>query len=610
MRKTLRLTPAVIFILTAAAATMLGQNRFEGYSLIVDAGVDGSCPVHYQAQNGADIFIAGTGQKTAAAGIVACDGSQLSGNKIEANGFGKWCFQGPEPMYDIRLRNGTNYLWYPITKDTGFYNVKDFRPVTRKAGARDEYSFTDPVDYTLTIRNALAFIATRQGGTLIFPDGDYVVGTTDGNTRDLKFEALTLPSGTIIQGAGSNASIPTTNTPLRSSSTRIRLRNPRQSIFRIGGCTNQVTLRNIELLGNSALYGEAPRDSTGDYGVEGLGKWALDPATGASSPNVSHAFKFENVTFQNFDKGIYVHNANDEKCDGKTQLCGSWQFDYVIVDHGIFINNNAGVWIDTYNTDWKITNSMFGYVASRPPGDGIHISKAGAVLVEQSWGGGYNHAESIGGTFIWVGTIASLTVINSGSENGQRSIYMLPLGGVSSLNISVIGSIFSDKIELGGRINYISTGSFYGARTIHADPNVTITSTGDRFCLDPNVLPGRCTDESGKAVSDPGIASRARIMFQTGQVGDGTAANHIDSRPNFFGYNVEIGDGLLQMDPNITFSDLTKWELPASNRPKLKDGAIVYCKDCKKNPTGICAQGQLGTDGAFAKRINSQWRCD
>ncbi|MEP6850775.1 MAG: hypothetical protein ABI999_18095, partial [Acidobacteriota bacterium] len=307
---------------------------------------------------------------------------------------------------------------------------------------------------------------------------------------------------------------------------------------------------------------------------------------------------------------IYVHNANDEKCDPKTQICNAWQFDYVMVDHGIFVNNNAGIWIDTFDTDWKITNSMFGYVASRPPGDGIHIARAGTVLVEQSWGGGYNRAESIGGTFIWVGTIASLTVINSGSENGQRSIFMHPYGGVSSLNMSVIGSIFGDRIELGGRMNYISTGSFYGARTIQADPNVTITSTGDRFCLDPNVLPGRCTDEAGKTVSNPGIASRARIMFQTGQVGDGAGADHIDSRPNFFGYNVEIGDGLLQMDPNITFGDLTKWELPASNRPKLKDGALVYCKDCKKNPTGICTQGQAGIDAAFAKRINSQWRCD
>jgi hypothetical protein len=233
----------------------------------------------------------------------------------------------------------------------------------------------------------------------------------------------------------------------------------------------------------------------------------------------------------------------------------------------------------------------------------------GSMLVEQSWGGGYDKGANVGGTFLWVGTIGSLVVINSGSENGQRSIFMHPMGGISSLNITVIGSIFGDKIELGGRANYISSGSFYGARTIQADPTVTITSTGDRFCYDASVLPGLCKDDAGKTVANPGL-TRARTMFQTGRIGEGTGENKIDSRPNFFGYNVEIGDGLLQMDPEITFNLISDWAKGAGNRPTLKDGAIVYCKDCRKGPSGICTQGQAGTDGAFAKRINSQWRCD
>jgi hypothetical protein len=254
----------LIVLVMALSGAVWGQNRFEGYSLVVDAGPDGSCPVHYQSGNNAghnvDVFIAGTNQKTPATGITACDGSQATGTRVGPNSFGKWCFQGPEPMYDIKLMNGTTYLWYPITKDTGFYNVKDFRPVTRTNDPKQPYSFTDPKDYTATIRNAIAFIATRQGGTLMFPDGDYIVGTTDGNTRDPKYQAITLPSGTIIQGASSNASVPTTNVPVRTSSTRIRLRNNNQAIFRIGGCTNQVTVRSIELLGNSALYQEPKRD--------------------------------------------------------------------------------------------------------------------------------------------------------------------------------------------------------------------------------------------------------------------------------------------------------------------------------------------------------------
>ena len=67
---------------------------------------------------------------------------------------------------------------------------------------------------------------------------------------------------------------------------------------------------------------------------------------------------------------------------------------------------------------------------------------------------------------------------------------------------------------------------------------------------------------------------------------------------------------LLQHDPEITFRDITAFAAPAETGSRVKDGAIVYCKDCKKATTGICTQGQAGIDGAFAKRINSQWRCD
>ena len=50
----------------------------------------------------------------------------------------------------------------------------------------------------------MMIMASRQGGTLYFPDGDYIVGTTDGNTRDPGYEAITVPSGVTIAGASSN----------------------------------------------------------------------------------------------------------------------------------------------------------------------------------------------------------------------------------------------------------------------------------------------------------------------------------------------------------------------------------------------------------------------
>jgi hypothetical protein len=606
-------TAVFILILTAWASAISGQNRFEGYSLVVEAGNDGACPVRYQpgvnAGHNIDVYIAGTDQRVSAKEIVACDGSQVNGIRVAPNNFGKWCFQGNEPFYDVKLRNGTTYLWYPITTGTGFYNVKDFRPVSRTGGPKPGYIFSDPADYTRTIKNAVAFVAARQGGTLLFPDGDYIVGTTDGNTRDPKYEGITLPSGINIQGASSNASVPSTNVPTRTSSTRIRLRNDNQTIFRIGGCTNQVRIHDIELLGNSPLWGEAERSSSGNYGIEAVGKWAINPTNGQNSDNSSQGFKFVNITFQNLEKGIWVHNINENKCDPRTQVCNSWHFDYIVVDHCIFFNNNSGIWINTFNTDWRISNSFFGYIASRAPGDGIDIARAGTVLIEQTFGGGYNYDNAIGGTFIWVGTLASLTVIDSESENGQRSIYMYPQGATSSLLMNVIGSIFDDKIELSGPMNFVSSGSYYGPNTFVADPGVVVTSTGDRFCYDPRVLPGRCKDITGKNKSDPGF-DKATVMFRTGHAGEGSGENKLDGRANFFGYDVEIGNGVLQLDSKITFRNITELELGSPARPQLKDGAFVYCKDCKKNSTGICSQGKAGVDGAFAKRINGQWRCD
>jgi hypothetical protein len=593
----------VIFI---AASVSFGQNKYEGYSITVEADIGGACPIRYLpsmgAGNAVDVYIAGTDRKTKATGLTACNESTLrSGSNVVTNGDGRWCFQGPEPMYEIGLKTGVSYLWYPITKETGVYNVKDFRPVTRTGGATPQYAYSEPADYTKTIKNAIAYITTRQGGTLRFPDGDYIVGTLDGNTRDPNYQAITLSSGINIVGAGSNASVANSNLPWRLSPTRIRLRNPNQAIFRIGGCTNQVTIKDLELLGNSELYGESKRDITGNYGVEGLGKWAKDARTGAEAPNSSQVFKFENVTFQNLDRGIFVHNANDANCKANEQVCSSWQFDYVKVDHGLFLNNRTGVWVDTQNTDWTITNSIFSYIASNGPGDGIRVQKAGSMMIEQSWGGGYDYAASIGGTFINIDTVGAMTIINSGSERGRRSIYTNPLGAIRSEMVTMIGSVFSDPVELHGYMNFVSTGNSFGPKAVQADPSVTITSTGDRFCYDPVVFGGQCKDANGQMLARPNFDG-GRMMFQTGRLPEGSGPTRIEGRPNTFGYNVQINDGLMQFDPNITFGDIMKWTNGGDGRPPVQDGALVYCKDCRRGH--VCSLGQAG------KRINGQWRCD
>lgn len=603
----------LIAIVLSTFASLSAQNKFEGYSLTVEADGGGACPIRYLPGvgdgNAIDVFLAGTSQRDQAARLTGCDGSRVEGSKVLTNSDGKWCFSGEEDVYEIRLRNGISYLWPALNKNSGVYNVKDFRPVTRTAGPTPRYVFSEPSDYTKTIKNAIAYIASRQGGVLRFPDGDYIVGTLDGSRRDPSYQAITLPSGIVLEGTSWNQSIPTTNLPPRASATRIRLRHENQTIFRIGGCTNNVTVRQVELLGNSGLYGEPARSHSGNYGIEAVGKWAINPATGEQTPNTTQGIKVENVVFQNFDKGFYVHNANDKACVSREQACGQWQFDYVVLDHGIFINNKTGLWIDTYDTDWVIRNSFFAYVASNAPGDGIRLEKAGNMLIEQTFGGGYNYEAQVGGTFLHVDTATSVTIIASAAERSRRSIYTNPAGSITSMMFNVIGSTFGDKIDLNGRLNYVSSGNFYLARTLDAEPSVTITSVNDRYCYDSQVLPGRCTDEAGRTVENPGITG-GRRMFETGRVGEATPGNQIEGKPNFFGYNVRIGDGLLQLDPAIGFKDITAWAAAGGTRPRVEDGALVYCNDCRKTGAGICSPGTLGKDGAFAKRINGQWRCD
>ncbi|NOT49152.1 MAG: hypothetical protein HOP17_15590 [Acidobacteria bacterium] len=594
------------------------QNKFNGYSLTVEVNNARACPLYFLPQqnqlNHVQVFLPGTGLQKPATGLTACDNSQVTGNRVAPNGADqKWCFQGPEELYEIKLSNGESYLWPTMSgRDIGFYNIKDFRPMRRIEGPTPKYVYSEPADYTKAIRNAMMIMASRQGGTLVFPDGDYIVGTTDGNTRDPAYEAITVPSGVTIQGASSNYSNPGNNMPDRAAAARIRLRNNRQTIFRIGGCTNSVTIRNIELLANVALYGEGRRDDSGTYGIEALGKWQVDPKTKANTANTSQFFKFENIVFQNFDAGIIARNANEGKCNPAEQLCNSWQFDFIRVDHGIFINNGTGISIDSFNTDWTIANSVFHYLAARPPGIGIRIKHGTLILIENSFGGGVDYSPGgIGGTFLHIDSVQTVTMISSSSERGQKSIYTEPSLAVSSQTLNIIGSVFNDPIELNGRMNFSSMGNFYYGNTLKMAPQVVINSVGDKFCHQPDIYPGNCTDRvgGGNIVNSPGF-NGGTVMFRTGRMPEGQGKDRINRQPNLFGYDVEINSGLLQHDPNTTFKDINALAAAVETGSRVKDGAIVYCKDCKKAPTGLCSQGTAGVDGAFAKRINNQWRCD
>src|SRR3954471_6810409 len=115
MKSFLNGLPLVIAIVLLTTAYSFSQNRFEGYSFKLEAGNNNSCPIRYLSGagggNSINVFFAGTDQKSPAAGIAACDGSRVNGNEVAANEFGRWCFQGSEELYEIRLKTGETYLW-------------------------------------------------------------------------------------------------------------------------------------------------------------------------------------------------------------------------------------------------------------------------------------------------------------------------------------------------------------------------------------------------------------------------------------------------------------------------------------------------------------------
>src|SRR4051812_3885175 len=135
---------------TVAAAQDL--KRFEGYSQVIDADGTSSCAVRLlpndPSKNRVQVFLAGTNRQTPATGLSGCDESTVNGNTVLPNGLQKFCFQGPEDLYEIKLGNGDAYLWPALNKNTGFYNVLDFRPVRRVAGTTPRYEPITPADYT------------------------------------------------------------------------------------------------------------------------------------------------------------------------------------------------------------------------------------------------------------------------------------------------------------------------------------------------------------------------------------------------------------------------------------------------------------------------------
>ena len=481
--------------------------------------------------------------------VSACDATTRvtqSGGKATMLGSpsnSKWCFVGEDQKYRINFKGDQyagqiTYDWIATPSNPGIYNIKDFGAIGDGA-----------TDNTTAFKSAMAFIASRNGGTLQIPEGDFVVSSP-----------VALPAGIIIQGISGITTQAPTNNVVQQNPSRIKLRGTNRALFRIGECLENVVVRDLELFGES---------NEGTSGIEAVGAFL-------SSQN----FYFERVVFQGFNRGFYAH--------GLPITSFGWQFDYVKFNHCRFVyNRDAGIYSDVINSDWKIEGSMFLIPQFKPTAkaNAMHFEHSGNILIQDTFGGGFSGA--VGGVFLDVLDSAALTVINSQTEQVTASIAyngaQVPNAGDYSYPMTLINNIFIHPIIFKARRTFVSTGNMYGPNTFQADQSVRVYSTGDRFCYDGYTL--GCQTPNARTNFD-----RATIIFMTGQVENGSVKGH----PTYFGTDVQFGTPV-QM-PSILQNALP------TEKP---NGSMVYCSNCRRGTTPC----QTGGTGAPAMVVNNQWSC-
>lgn len=541
-----------IFILLSVIS-ISAQNRFEGYNVVLsvpETHTGPTCALRYSPPT-ANITISDLNSATPL-NVRSCDGSGTSLTKsgtsasMKANAQNlKWCFEGEDKMYRISFAgdqfSGGNvtYNWIatPDAKTLGFYNIRDFGAVG-----------DGKADDTIAIKSAFAYIASRNGGQITFPEGDYIVTSP-----------ITVPSGITVLGVNGLQTDATTNNTIRKNISRITLKGTNQALFRIGECTEKVAFRDIE------LHAENPQNTVG---IEAKGAWVS-----------SQGFFIERVSFDRFYRGIVVQ--------GLKQTDLNWQMDYVkVVDSRFIYNTDAGIYVDTRNTDWRIEGCLFinPKRTAAQAANSMHFERSGAMLIQDTFGGGFPNA--LGGTFIDILDSGVITIIGSQTEAMTNSIVYNqvenPYAGDYSYPITIVNSIFHNPIIFKARRTLVSNGSFYAADTFTADERLRVYSTGDRFCYDGYIL--GCQGATKKNFD------RASVIFMTGQ----PAERDGNSTPTIFGTDVEFNSP-------VKLPSFLQNALPNGKA----NGSMVYCSNCRRNSTPC----QTGGTGAPAMMVGGAWSC-
>lgn len=540
-------------VLVLCIASVVAQNRFEGYNIVVSAPKDhkqATCAVRFTAPT-ARITVTDLDRSTPMK-ITPCSGSGTSlvpgasgTATLQPNASNaKWCFTGEDKNYRVEFSGDgfsgqASYVWPALSDENkrGFFNIRDF-------GAKGD----GKTDDTVAFKSAMAFIASNNGGTLTVPDGDYVVTAP-----------VSLPSGITIAGTNGLQSQASTSHLIRQNPARITLSGTNRSLFTIGECVEKVVIRDIELYA---------RSNVGTNGIEAYGAYQS-----------SQGIDLERVVFNNFNRGINAYGLP------QTEL--RWQFDYINLTSCRFIyNRDAGLYTNIKNSNWRIDSSLFINPKKQAGqnGDSMHFERAGFIMIQNTYGGGFPQA--LGGTYLNILDSGPVTIIGSQTEAMTNSIVYNgvnnPMAGDYSYPFAIINSIFGDPIIFNARRTLVSTGNMYGGDTFRADERLRVYSTGDRFCYDGHIL--ACVGAAEKNFD------KATIIFRTGQPADGSVKGY----PTFFGTDVEFG-------APVKMPSFMQNALPRGK----ENGSMVYCQNCRRS-TSPC---QAGGSGAPAMVVNGQWSC-
>ncbi|CAN5640199.1 hypothetical protein BH20ACI4_BH20ACI4_25170 [soil metagenome] len=551
------------FVVLLFSLPSFSQNKFEGYNIILDVPrthQSAVCALRYSPPT-ADITISDLNPATPL-NLKPCAGSEaritqtgMTANiRASATDY-KWCFTGEDKRYRIsfdgdRYSGKQIYDWIatPPERELGFYNIRDFGAVGD--GRTDD---------TIAIQSALAFIGSRGGGTLTFPEGDFLVGNIPG------YKGLVIPSGTTIQGAGGLHSNAAVNNVIKKNVSRITLSGSNKSMFLIGECVEKVVVKDIELFAQS-------NEKT--YGIEAVGGY-----------NSSQDFYFERVSFTQFDRGIYAY--------GLIQNNRQWQFDYIKINHCRFIfNRDTGIYCDTNNSDWKVEGSLFINPKFQPGqnGDSMNFVRVGVLLVQDTFGGGFHNA--YGGTFLKTLDGGIITFIGVQIEQMTNSFVFNeeknPQAGNYSYPITFINSFLGPSIIVNGRRSLVSVGNGYNPKTFKADDRLRIYSMGDRFCYDGYIW--ACRDGGEERFVNQKLFDNATVIYMTGQPAEGNTPGI----PTIFGTDV-------QFNTPVQMPSLQLNQMPAGK----PNGSLVYCSNCRRDTTPC----QAGGTGAPAMMVGNQWSC-